>query len=89
MNILQVGPNSIHVTLFSKAMIGHGVNCSFLAEENIGSFETQVISFRSANPLSWILNYQQLKSYLKKYKACISSYPSGKSFGSFCCSSLS
>jgi glycosyltransferase involved in cell wall biosynthesis len=68
MNILQVGPNSIHVTLFSKAMIGHGVNCSFLAEENIGSFETQVISFRSANPLSWISNYQQLKSYLKKSK---------------------
>ena len=66
MNVLQVGPNSIHVMLFSKAMIEHGINCSLLGEENIGSFETQVFSFRSGNPLSWISNYQQLKAYLKK-----------------------
>jgi glycosyltransferase involved in cell wall biosynthesis len=66
MNVLQVGPNSIHLMLFSKAMIEHGINCSLLGEENIGSFETQVFSFRSGNPLSWISNYQQLKAYLKK-----------------------
>jgi glycosyltransferase involved in cell wall biosynthesis len=66
MNVLQVGPNSIHVMLFSKAMIEHGINCSLLGEENIGSFETKVFSFRSGNPLSSISNYQQLKAYLKK-----------------------
>ena len=66
MNVLQVGPNSIHVMLFSKAMIEHGINCSLLGEENNGSFETKVFSFRSGNPLSSISNYQQLKAYLKK-----------------------
>lgn len=65
MKVLQVGPNSIHVRLFSKAMIKHGVDCSFLAEEKIEGYPTQIFSFRSSNPLSLISNYQQLKSYLK------------------------
>jgi glycosyltransferase involved in cell wall biosynthesis len=65
MNVLQVGPNSIHVRLFSKAMMEHGIDCSFLAEEKIDGYATQFFSFRSSNPLSLIANYQQLKIYLK------------------------
>ncbi|MFM2155803.1 MAG: hypothetical protein RL516_552 [Bacteroidota bacterium] len=66
MKVLQVGPNSIHVRLFSKAMMEHGIDCSFLAEEKLDGYTTQVFSFRSSNPLSLIANYQQLKTYLKK-----------------------
>lgn len=65
MKVLQVGPNSIHVRLFSKAMIEHGIDCSFLAEEKLDNYTTQIFSFRSSNPLNWLANYQQLKSFLK------------------------
>ena len=65
MKVLQVGPNSIHVRLFSKAMITHGVDCSFLAEEKIEGYPTQIFSFRSSNPLNWLANYQKLKTFLK------------------------
>jgi len=89
MKVLQVGPNSIHVRLFSKAIMEHGIDCSFLAEEKLDGYTTQVFSFRSSNPLSLIANYQQLKTYLKKSRPDLSTYSSGKSFGGFCCSSLS
>jgi glycosyltransferase involved in cell wall biosynthesis len=65
MKVLQVGPNSIHVRLFSKAIMEHGIDCSFLAEEKLDGYNTQVFSFRSSNPLSLISNYQQLKNYLR------------------------
>ena len=65
MKVLQVGPNSIHVRLFSKAIMEHGIDCSFLAEEKLDGYTTQVFSFRSSNPLSLISNYQQLKNYLR------------------------
>jgi glycosyltransferase involved in cell wall biosynthesis len=65
MKVLQVGPNSIHVRLFSKAIMEHGIDCSFLAEEKLDGYNTQVFSFRNSNPLSLISNYQQLKNYLR------------------------
>ena len=65
MKVLQVGPNSIHVRLFSKAIMEHGIDCSFLAEEKLDGYTTQIFSFRSSNPLNWLANYQQLKTFLK------------------------
>jgi len=65
MKVLQVGSNSIHVKLFVKAMTNHGINCSLLSEEPIDGFSTVLFSFRSINPLQWILNYKKILTYLK------------------------
>ena len=65
MKVLQVGSNSIHVKLFVKAITDHGINCSLLSEEPIDGFSTVLFSFRSINPLQWVLNYKKLLAFLK------------------------
>jgi glycosyltransferase involved in cell wall biosynthesis len=65
MKVLQVGSNSIHVKLFVKAMANHGIECALLSEEPIDGFSTVQFSFRSSNPLHWIINYLKLVAYLK------------------------
>ena len=65
MKVLQVGSNSIHVKLFVKVITDHGINCFLLSEEPIDGFSSVLFSFRSINPLQWVLNYKKLLAFLK------------------------
>ncbi|MFM7016905.1 MAG: glycosyltransferase [Bacteroidota bacterium] len=68
MKVLQVGSNSVHVKKFVAAVVANKIECELLSEEPIDLFPTTIFSFRSSNPICWMINYSKLKSHLSSVK---------------------
>lgn len=72
MKILQVGPNSVHVSSFIKALSEEQQQHLFLLSEETCHFkgieEEFVVNFRSLNPISILKNYKKLGNILKSLK---------------------
>ena len=69
MNILQVGPNSVHVSSFIAAMAKQGIQQDLLTEEAVqveGVNRHVICSFRSANPLLWLITFFKLGKILQQ-----------------------
>lgn len=71
MKILQVGPNSVHVSSYISALSETEKDIYLLSEETCdfqGVKENFIISFRSLNPSSVLKNNRLLKQLLEKLK---------------------
>lgn len=71
MRILQVGPNSVHLTSFISAIKSDQHEIYLLTEESCdfeGIQENFVTSFRTINPLKILLNAWKIKKYIRSIK---------------------
>jgi len=75
MNILQVGPNSVHVSSFIAAMTKQGIQQDLLTEEEVhfeGVNRHVTCSFRSANPFLLLRSFFKLGKLLAQIRpTCI------------------
>lgn len=74
MKILIVGSKSIHLSSFLTSLGTKGISAEFLAEEPCGyKFVSRehIVTFRSKNPIKWILENGKLKKILKEIQPSV------------------